>query len=305
MHLLKKPFGALVAALCLVVCFSLLTLEARAYELYDVPATTEEAEVEYELEYIPENTDMMEYELEDISEVEEDSVYLPPIEIYTPPPVTVNDVISVRGDPFANEIIRLVNIERFHAGVAPVAEHSALTGAARVRSQEGLILDTAQFISHIRPNGYQWYRVLYEMDLPVAYFMRAGAGENVARGFCTPEQVVQAWMNSPAHRANMLSPTWVTTGLGVSANEWGRIDVVQLFFGDNLSPAPYIAIPYQPEYDTSCTLYEDYLFSDDWFYLDYDDRKEEADTVPAPEYLEYNANGDYIATPSIDALITV
>ena len=57
--------------------------------------------------------------------------------------------------------------------------------------------------------------------------------ENVARRFCTPEQIVSAWMNSQPHRKNILAPEWTTTGVAVARNPMGIIDVVQIFCAAN------------------------------------------------------------------------
>jgi len=201
MHLLKKPLQALAIALCLIVCFSFLTLDARAHELEDIPAATED----------------------------ESFVFHPDNDIYTPPIVPEN-VHSIRGDPFANEVIRLINIERFHGGMPPVEVQPVLTQAARIRAEESSRLDSTYFLNNIRPDGRQWYTIFPEVNLP----MRRSS-ENVARGFSTPDEVVRAWMESPGYRDNLLSPEWETTGIWASTNDWGRIDVVQLFYaGEDL-----------------------------------------------------------------------
>ena len=232
MRVLKKPLQSLLVAICLIMSFPFLILEARANGLEDIPAATEESV--YEPDDAPETEEEAVPEIEYIPAPPQDYIHLPPVEVYTPPaPVVVEDVISVNGDPFANEILRLINIERFHEGVAPVAQHPALTRAARIRAQENLPLNQEQFLSHMRPSGQPWHTVLAEVNIPRESFR--DAGENIARGFCTPCQVVNAWMASPLHRSNLLSPQWVTTGLGVSRDQWGRIDVVQLFCTDDLS----------------------------------------------------------------------
>ena len=255
MRSLRKPFHVFVFAIFLIMCFSLLTLEARASHGLEHAAITTETTV-CEPEHIPLNTETAAYEPEEISiptevdayELEDtplttqDYIFSSIAETYAPPAPVVN-AISVRGDPFANEIIRLINIERFHKGVAPVEAHPVLTKAARIRAQESLHLDDTRFISHLRPSGQQWYTVLPEMNLSNVSFGRVS--ENVARRFSTPDEVVRAWMSSPTHRDNLLSPEWVVTGLGVSKNDWGRIDVVQLFCDDRFVVTPSTAESYQ------------------------------------------------------------
>jgi len=181
----------------LIVCFSFVTLEARAYEFNDIPQTTQ------------------------------NYVFYQAAE--TSAPTTAADYVhSVRGHPFANEVLRLVNIERFHEGVPPVEVHPVLTQAARIRAQETLRLDNTHFWEHARPDGRQWYTVFPEVNLSMASVGRTG--ENVARGASvTPEEVVRTWMESPRYRYNLLSPEWIATGVWAATNDWGRIDLIQLF----------------------------------------------------------------------------
>ena len=206
MRLLRNPLKAVIIMVCLVVSFSFLSLGVMAYE------------------HMPENTEPYE-----IYPPAPDYVIPPDTESHMPP-VIDEDFIPVRGDPFANEVIRLINIERFHYGLPPVEVHSVMTEAARKRAQEGLRVEDAQFVNHTRPSGRQWHTVFPEVNISMASLGRAG--ENVARGFNTPEEVVWAWMNSPGHRYNILSPEWSTTGAWSARNDWGRIDIVQLFRGN-------------------------------------------------------------------------
>ena len=63
--------------------------------------------------------------------------------------------------------------------------------------------------SHTRPNGASCFTALTEAG--VSY---ARAGENIAYGQSTPEAVVQSWMNSSGHRANILSSSFTSIGVG-------------------------------------------------------------------------------------------
>ena len=60
--------------------------------------------------------------------------------------------------------------------------------------------------------------------------MTVTAGENIAKGYSTPERVVDAWMNSPGHRANILNPSYTMIGVGyvydpytTDANYWTQV----------------------------------------------------------------------------------
>ena len=57
------------------------------------------------------------------------------------------------------------------------------------------------------------------------------AGENIAKGQKTPEEVMNAWMNSPGHRANILNPDFTKLGLGVAKDSNGTLYWSQMFIG--------------------------------------------------------------------------
>ena len=255
MHTLKKSLRTLVVILFLAVCFPLLALEAAAHHqtmAYEEPMTVEGSAPDEETVMDEETLTDEELAVDEEPVADEETAYdkepvadeepvacepeytpeaipdipFPDVAEYEPLTPTAY-VFSVRGDPFANEIIRLVNIERFKAGLAPVETHAILEDVARLRAQEGLQLSDTQFISHVRPNGQRWYTAFAQSNVCRTFYWNSS--ENVARRFETPEQIVNAWMNSPPHRDNMLSADWITTGVAVARNDAGRIDVVQIF----------------------------------------------------------------------------
>lgn len=133
-----------------------------------------------------------------------------------PAPTTapVNTGIS----SYASEVLRLVNIERSKAGLSALTTNSTLTAAANKRAQE-----TKQSFSHTRPNGTSAFTVLGEYG--VSY---RTAGENIAYGQRSPQEVVTGWMNSPGHRANILKSSFGKIGIGVYESN-GVIYWTQLF----------------------------------------------------------------------------
>lgn len=110
---------------------------------------------------------------------------------------------------FISEVIRLVNVERTTRGLSALTStNTALNNAAAIRAKE-----QASLFSHTRPNGSNWDTVLRENG--VSY---RSAGENVAYGQRTPSEVVNAWMNSEGHRANILNSGFTQIGVGVYSN---------------------------------------------------------------------------------------
>jgi len=98
----------------------------------------------------------------------------------------------------------LVNIERVKAGLGELTADAKIAAAAYVRSTE-----QQQLFSHTRPNGTSCFTALTEQG--VSY---RGAGENIAFGQRTPEEVMTDWMNSPGHRANILNKNFTKIGVG-------------------------------------------------------------------------------------------
>lgn len=115
----------------------------------------------------------------------------------------VNNSGSVQG--YAEEVLRLVNIERSKAGLSALTTNATLKAAADKRAQE-----TKVSFSHTRPNGNKFSTVLQEYGISYRT-----AGENIAYGQRSPQEVVNGWMNSPGHRANILNANFGKIGIGV------------------------------------------------------------------------------------------
>ncbi len=116
-------------------------------------------------------------------------------------------------------IVELVNEERAKAGLNPVTLKEDVTSAAQVRAVESEIL-----FSHTRPDGTSFVTALKEAG--VSY---RGAGENIAWGQKSPEEVMQGWMNSAGHRANILNEKFTSIGVGYHQNAAGVNYWSQLF----------------------------------------------------------------------------
>lgn len=117
-------------------------------------------------------------------------------------------------------VVRLVNAERAKAGLSALTVDAKAQAAAQVRARE-----QAQSFSHTRPNGSSYSTALTEAGAS----FRA-SGENIAYGQKTPEAVMNAWMNSSGHRANILSARFSAIGVGY-AEVNGQAYWTQLFIG--------------------------------------------------------------------------
>lgn len=120
---------------------------------------------------------------------------------------------------FVAEVLRLCNIERQNAGIAPLSASTQLNQAAAIRANE--IITS---FSHTRPDGTSCFTVLKQLNISYN-----NAGENIAAGQKTPQEVVTGWMNSEGHRKNILNPAFNKLGVGyVTGGSYGH-NWVQVF----------------------------------------------------------------------------
>ena len=121
---------------------------------------------------------------------------------------------------FENEVIRLVNEQRAKNGLKALTANWELSRVARYKSQD--MVDNRYF-SHTSPT----YGTPFQMIKAFGLSYRT-AGENIAYGQRTPQAVVNAWMNSSGHRANILNASYTQIGVGYVSNGhyW-----TQLFIG--------------------------------------------------------------------------
>ena len=121
---------------------------------------------------------------------------------------------------YVNQVIDLVNADRAANGLGPVTATAELNQAAAQRAKEIYTL-----FDHSRPDGTSCFTVLSQYG--VSY---SSAGENIAAGQSTPSAVETAWMNSPGHRANILTAGFTHIGVGYYETSDGyRYYWVQLF----------------------------------------------------------------------------
>ncbi|MBD5137352.1 MAG: hypothetical protein HDT39_15600 [Lachnospiraceae bacterium] len=120
---------------------------------------------------------------------------------------------------FAEQVADLVNAERAKAGLSPLTLDKEISSAALIRTKE-----IEKSFSHTRPDGRKFTTVLTDNGIKFR-----GAGENIAWGYVSPEKVMEAWMNSEGHRANILDPDYKKIGVGYNKNSAGTSYWTQLF----------------------------------------------------------------------------
>ena len=113
-------------------------------------------------------------------------------------------------DAYEKEVVRLVNEQRAAYGLRPLTENWELSRVARYKSQDML---ERRYFSHTSPT----YGNPFEMMTAFGLSYRT-AGENIAYGYRTPQAVVDGWMNSSGHRANILNASFTQIGVGYVQN---------------------------------------------------------------------------------------
>ncbi len=113
----------------------------------------------------------------------------------------------------AGQVIALVNAERAKAGCGPLKEDSQLRAAAQGHSDD---MADRNFFSHTNPDGADPGK-----RTTAAGYRWSTYGENIARGQQTPESVMDSWMNSSGHRANILNCSFKDIGVGIHQGQGG------------------------------------------------------------------------------------
>lgn len=119
------------------------------------------------------------------------------------------------------QVVKLVNQKRAAAGLKPLAHNWELSRVARYKSMD---MRDRNYFSHTSPTYGSPFTMI--KNFGISY---RSAGENIAQGQATPQAVVDAWMNSPGHRANILSAQFTEIGVGYAAGGSGRHYWTQMF----------------------------------------------------------------------------
>lgn len=127
----------------------------------------------------------------------------PATEAPAPPPAAVQVDTSVAG-----RVIALTNAQRAAAGLSPVSANGALTAAAAAHSKDQAVNNK---MTHTGSNGST-----LGQRVSAAGFAWRTIGENVAMGYGSADSVMNGWMNSPGHRANILKPEFTSIGVAVA-----------------------------------------------------------------------------------------
>lgn len=146
-------------------------------------------------------------------------------------------VLGALTDVSSQELLDLTNKRRQSIGKSDLQLSAELSSAAYLKAQD---MFAKNYWAHYAPDG----------TTPWTFFKASGyqyvyAGENLARGFSTTEDVVAAWMESPTHRDNMLSSNYQEVGFAVVRGNLGGEDTILVveMFGARSQPELEAAKP--------------------------------------------------------------
>lgn len=128
----------------------------------------------------------------------------------TPRPTSVLDA-PPQARSAVEAVTALVNEARADNGCGPVRVDERIAEAAQQHSTDMALRD---YFSHDSLEGLSFSDRILDAGYP------SPAGENIAKGQRTAEQVMNDWMNSPGHRANILNCDFDTIGVGLDKNGW-------------------------------------------------------------------------------------
>ncbi len=146
---------------------------------------------------------------------------------------TYPQILGISTDITNEQLLLLVNEKRQQNGQQPLKLDPFLNVAAEKKAEDMLVNN---YWAHISPNG----------TTPWVFIKGAGynyiyAGENLAKGFTSAEEAVDAWMASPKHRENALSSNYEDVGFAVKIGKLNgeeTVLIVQEFGGKTLAPGP-------------------------------------------------------------------
>lgn len=140
----------------------------------------------------------------------------------------------------AEEVIQETNQKRAESGLTPLRSNPVLAAAAVAKAQD---MFNQQYWAHISPAGTEPWHFMQQSG-----YQYSVAGENLARDFSTTDQMIEAWMNSPTHRANIVHPRYEEIGIAVvDGNLLGRdTTLVVQMFGKPRTEYAFGQVPSEP-----------------------------------------------------------
>ncbi len=134
-----------------------------------------------------------------------------PSMIYPGQKIQIPSVSDVKA--WESEVVKLVNAQRSKLGLELLTENWELSRCARYKSQDMI---NKNYFAHQSPTYGSPFVMMESFGLRFS-----AAGENIAKGQRTPQEVMNAWMNSEGHKRNIISPSYTQIGVGLAKDKNG------------------------------------------------------------------------------------
>lgn len=160
------------------------------------------------------------------------------------------EVFGPQNAAFEEQLIVLVNEARAAENLPPLKSSSELNDAARYHARD--MAEDEYFEHHTfdRVNGNLVLACEWNTRIRLYYGDYMRLGENIARGYPTPESVFQGWMDSDGHRGNILHEDYREIGIGYYNTYWSQV------FGEREGVYPVVINDDVPETDSqNITIY--------------------------------------------------
>jgi uncharacterized YkwD family protein len=139
----------------------------------------------------------------------------------TPAKTTTTAPASANIGNYEQQVVDLVNKERAAAGLPALKMNTKLAGVAEKKAED---LRDNNYFDHQSPTYGSPFDMMKQFGITYT-----AAGENIAKGQKTPDEVMNGWMNSPGHRANILNAEYTEIGVGYVTDSNGTAYWVQHF----------------------------------------------------------------------------
>lgn len=116
-------------------------------------------------------------------------------------------ILGYSSEITTQKVVELTNKERQKQGLAPLEYNSVLSISATKKAQD---MFKSNYWAHVSPTGTTPWDFFKNEQ-----YRYSVAGENLAKDFADTDTMIKAWMNSPTHRANILSDKYLQIGIGV------------------------------------------------------------------------------------------
>lgn len=153
---------------------------------------------------------------------DETTTKVPVTETTTVKETTTETTTNSTNGSYVNQVLELVNQERVSRGLSKLSLDTSVNRVAQTKAED---MANNNYFSHTSPTYGSPFDMLKQFG--VSY---RTAGENIAKGQRSPESVMDGWMNSEGHRANILNGNYTKLGVGYTVKN-GTTYWVQMFIG--------------------------------------------------------------------------